>query len=665
MINFIYLVFLFDVVTLVMIGRDLLKRKDITKTNPLIYLLLIIALFLVYFIGQLVLTNEYMAAFLNSLTATRDVLVLKFNYSLIADAFKTYPIFALSYIITLLIAYYYALRLLVNLFFRRLTNKVKIYGMRRKPLVVIIGECPEGEAFFAQNGGNILLWSPTALSEKIPTYRAPLTKSGFAYLSQYKNVEFITFSCQKTSASLSQLFLQSLTEDDYTNSNLFLTIVVNEEYSQVYDAIIEEGRGLIKVINKYELLAQDVISRYPLSKYLDETFINHQGLINPEKSIQVLFVGYGKVNQALYVHTIMNSQFVTTAANKLVPLVPHYHLFDKCSAPCSKTLNHTLLRYDETKFTKADYLPLPDKVHDTTFHALDFNSKAFLDTCEQIILKPHTHTFVYVSVLDDLVNLDLVLKLKAHCRYLNANHVSFFVRVNDYETAKNLLDTNQSLANITLYGSDSTYLKRGLLFDRHLDEAAANLALQYDLKKTHSKNPIPLKPRHAYRALSVYKQASNRYSVLNLNFKLNLLGFTIFNDAAPAVDPAAFTKIYQGADTNPAPDYNFSPPFNVRDIMAYQEHLRWNAFHIANGYLPLKKADLTLTNNKDIDKRLHACLTTFDGLKDYHTYLLSFANETTPLSFSDVDVIKYDYQILDNLLPNLVSLGEVLKSKGF
>ena len=82
----------------------------------------------------------------------------------------------------------------------------------------------------------------------------------------------------------------------------------------------------------------------------------------------------------------------------------------------------------------------------------------------------------------------------------------------------------------------------------------------------------------------------------------------------------------------------------LRKNLAVQEHYRWNAFMISNGFVPATKQKILAGNTKDYDLRTHGNLTTFEGLFDYRE-LLEKAN-AKPESIRDV--ISFDFHLMDD-----------------
>jgi hypothetical protein len=168
---------------------------------------------------------------------------------------------------------------------------------------------------------------------------------------------------------------------------------------------------------------------------------------------------------------------------------------------------------------------------------------------------------------------------------------------------------------------------------------------------------------------------SNAYAVMSLRLKLNLLGFDYREKMAGESDDesviAEFIKryerddeiVYEGEpieilDGKRAVDYgdcNFKEG-TTRNNLAVLEHQRWNSYEIVNGYVPASIDEIrSLDKQTMIKVRKHANITTFAGLYEYRRLMLEEAlktkkdDEKTPVE-ADFDVIKYDYQLLDDAL---------------
>ena len=110
-----------------------------------------------------------------------------------------------------------------------------------------------------------------------------------------------------------------------------------------------------------------------------------------------------------------------------------------------------------------------------------------------------------------------------------------------------------------------------------------------------------------------------------------------------------------------------------RRTMAIHEHFRWNSFMISKGMIPAtkdqilnervfdeKKKKEKNSNGKNYRLRHHGNLTTFEGLVDFRRMVA----ERDQCPESEKDVIKYDYQLLDDAYWLLNTCGyKIVKRK--
>ena len=125
------------------------------------------------------------------------------------------------------------------------------------------------------------------------------------------------------------------------------------------------------------------------------------------------------------------------------------------------------------------------------------------------------------------------------------------------------------------------------------------------------------------------------------------------------------------ANGKPIVNYTLDFPVSRRRNMAIHEHQRWNSFMISKGIIPssrqqiLSETDIGkdgkefFTNGKNYAVRRHGNLTTFDGSVEFRKMVASRDN----CSELDKDVIKYDYQLLDDAYWFLQSNGYKIVKK--
>jgi len=102
--------------------------------------------------------------------------------------------------------------------------------------------------------------------------------------------------------------------------------------------------------------------------------------------------------------------------------------------------------------------------------------------------------------------------------------------------------------------------------------------------------------------------------------------------------------------------YTLRFPQSRRRTMAIHEHQRWNSFMISQGMVPASlrqikeetvpdgKGGTRFTNGKNYTVRRHGNLTTFEGLIAFRQMVAA----RDRCEEQARDVIKYDYQLLDD-----------------
>lgn len=202
--------------------------------------------------------------------------------------------------------------------------------------------------------------------------------------------------------------------------------------------------------------------------------------------------------------------------------------------------------------------------------------------------------------------------------------------------------------------------------------------LLYAIKKTNISeedyNQLLLELKEKlWQKLNSYQQSSNIASAINIFTKLNLLGLDITDNNKCGLSELEYLNIYDEnklLEKNVLTYYNRTKPsISKRDALAFMEHLRWNAFMLVNGYIPMPKSmikvykenDKLIIYKNDVNLRLHACITTNKGLEEYFDYLAKLIVKETNISYEEsfnmVENKKYDYMLMDTVYTDLALLG--------
>ena len=455
-------------------------------------------------------------------------------------------------------------------------------------------------------------------------------------------------------------------------------------YAAIYEDIVSSAHGVIHYMNKYQQIAVDFIERYPLTQFMDEKQIDYNtSLIKKDVDINVFLIGFGKTNQQIFLTSVANNQFLTAAEDGGDPVLKkvNYLIFDKQRAENNKNLNHSYYRFrNETMgAAKDEYLPFPEIPATEVYYKLDINDSHFYTRIrERAMRSPNDANYVVIAFGTDLENIDMAQKLVEKRREWNLQNLIIFVKARKWTKEQTLLEDE----NCYFIGNEEkvVYDIEELTGDRiyHMAHMRNEIYdVEYDI--THSyiteitdgylaKKKVESN-KTWYTKKTQIERESNIYSCLSLRSKLHLMGldYCPMDDKRVALTEEEYLKHYAGDDLPVFDRYSLTANGKKvayydlvfaegrRKNMAIHEHQRWNSFMISKGIIPATKdqilteqywedGKLKYSNGKNYVMRRHGNITTFDGLVDFRQMVANRDGKDE----QETDVIKYDYQILDD-----------------
>ena len=460
--------------------------------------------------------------------------------------------------------------------------------------------------------------------------------------------------------------------------NIDMYVYGDREYEDVYAKYEEQSSGCLHYVNEHRKIAIDLVDNHPFTEFMtDKHFNKETSLLFPDTKINVALVGFGKVNQQVFLTSVANNQFLKEDENGNAVYYPvSYHLFDKNETGEHKNLNHTYYRYEheffkdgKPKVNEKEYLPLPPLPAISDYISADINSLDFYDALKNTLTgEDTTLNFIVVALGDDYINIDMANKLVAKLREWKLENTRVFVRIRDvkiFEKASLCTDPKICVS----FGNEKT-----VVFDyAHVtSEKFTEMAImqnfcydiEHDLKHAVITSEERQKSRISwYVKRSLTEKESNVYSVLSLKLKLNLMGLDYVEKSSElkGLSYDEYMSIYAKNDMPETVAYSEGKTYGIRYPAAFKEsrrknlavleHYRWNAFMIMNGFIPAAKDIIETekdengkyTNGKSYSIRRHGNLTTFDGLYEFRKLVA----KRDKVSETEKDVIKYDFQLLD------------------
>ncbi len=429
--------------------------------------------------------------------------------------------------------------------------------------------------------------------------------------------------------------------------------MVREKY---LSDVSEQANTFVLPFCRYELMARRFIMEHPITKYMPRSFFNENLTLKDEKEVNVVFLGFGKVNYELFKLMATNFQFAKQKGDQLYAAPVHYYTFENNSERFNNEHFIKLINeYDEI-FKNSD-LPAAEKICDLK-ESLPMDAHS-AETRKQIraLVNKDTYTYFIVSISDDYQDADFAHDLKKYLE--DEQNYKIFVRSKGKESR--LLNKDEK--NIVYFGENAECYLHENIVNNDLMVLSQNVN---DLYNDYTKDKWA--QLRDWQKLPVVEQYSNINAALNLYFKLHLMGLELKKGKGEGLTKAEIEKHCPGVFMDSkGEDYNYFFGTQAANVLAFIEHSRWNAYYLLSGYKPLPFKEFIWTRNekgKDVlqhkngAKFRHACLTTYAGLDKllkHKQKVLQEAAEKGEKKVGSTDmntlasIYRYDYMVIDGM----------------
>ncbi len=648
----------------------------------------------VYYLGLRFDGNNVLSSFLNAIAASVELIVLKFDYSLVASLMSYNAFYAVTIALCFLLATVNAVLFTLTLVGQHLYNRFKYLKCSRfsSRVHVIVGAGESSRAVISSidKKENVMLIVDGDEDVK-----------DFAFINKICYVKMQNGSLSETLIKIFNAFDDKTVNVVINSGDDAKNVVYTEQLSKIIEVMdlskysIDDSRGLngyvfgepenqsafvyfqekscgcIHYVNKHRLVAMDLVSRYPITEFMTEAEIDYtQATVNPKLDVNVALLGFGKTNQQTFLTSVAVNQLITkNAKGEIVNKPINYLIYDKKDARNAKILNHSYFRF-EKELEVGDgkkYLPIPRKPAEEAFYELDINAFSFYESLRSNLAHKEGRTsynYVIIAFGSDMENVDLANKLIAKLKEWKLDKVTkVFVKVRNCELSKNVIEEEFGLQNgFTPFGNENEVV---YTFSQIMGEKTTQIA-----KNKHLGYAVAQMTQYAeeeqtkvfalgqWFKLGEVQRQSNVYASLSMRSKLHLLGYDAVDESDEREDASEqFLKEYQAGD---AIVYNndgavvkgrrevlYTNAFKegtLRRNYAFLEHERWNAYMISEGFLPQTIDEIKAGNVKDMTTRRHGNITTFKGLEHFRKLMAVVSGKDE----EEVDVIRYDYQIMDD-----------------
>jgi len=634
------------------------KRISISKESILWFVpifLFLLSLYLVVIIESD--SINLLLAITQSIVASLKTFTFEINVNLLQHYLHIHTLFTVVFYLTYFLAVFTILSSIFSLIKNQLFNYLRVRKLISKTCDLVIDFNNTSLIYENKHKERSILWLTKPLDKekinhlyenKTPFIQCDITQESLTkYLHKNVHYNFVVF---ETNPKVYQHLLDSFSSMDGDTYDLSVYFESKfdeiELIRQVYlNQVAIQSHFKILSFSRYEMIAQKFVSNYTIPSMLSSEFFNANRTIKDQMDINVFFCGFGKLNVSMFEMFVQNNQLVTEVNQKLKTKPVHYYVIDKEQEVIN---THQIdLKLHRFRHLTSD-LPLMENLCE--FHQItgDIKSVEVATKIKSIIEKKNTVNFFIVSFGNDFENA-------AFSKDLTHQYQAYNIHV-----ACRLKHLRLSDKNITYFGNEEDIIDHEHIIDDDLHHFAMNIYQTYqDIKEQRG-----LSLEDYRNSMPSIEYLSNLYTAINLRFKLHLLDLDITKDPnVIGLSKDEFMGIYGSQQLNRQYDDYFG--LTTRNVVAFSEKLRWNAFYLFQGYQPMRLHDITITPDKVIWKnhrtKTHACLTTHQGLDALHQYVLSHQLPDQNLDIMDIESYQYDYMCFDHpdnsLIDKLDTLG--------
>ena len=560
------------------------------------------------------------------------------------------------------------------LFGATIANEARKKKRFAKGCDIVIGVSPSALKYL-ENHKDALLWAECIekeeyrrlVKQQYAVHKAPLTEKNVSKRLRGEEYHLIVFR----DANYSYFSILSCFEGLKANKDkrLFLHLEVDVNEMEIFrekylSEISAEANSFLLPFCRYELMARRFIIEHPITKYIPKSFFNDNFTLKEDKEINVVFLGFGKVNYELFKQMVTNFQFAKQKEGKLCAAPVHYYTFENNGERFNNEYFITLLNEYEEIFKGSD-LPPADKICDLKeILPMDAHSgktrKQLLD-----LVKENTYTYFVISLSEDFEDGAFAYELKKHLA--DKDNYKIFVRAKGEESR--LL--NKGEESVIYFGEDDECLLHENIINDDLMVLSQNVNNLYN-DYTQDK----WAQLREWQKLPVVEQYSNINAALNIYFKLHLMGFDLQKGRGMGVSKEEFEELLPDVFMREnGEDYQYFFGTKAANVLAFIEHARWNAYYILSGYKPLAFKEFVWKKNskgredllhKNRERLRHACLTSYQGLDELIQYkykTLKEESEKGERAVGQIDfnaqaaIYRYDYMVVDGMYDALSGLG--------
>lgn len=671
-------------------GGELITKKNVFYLAPTFLIIYLLHITVASFNGEKI---DFFYCF-SLISTVLDVLRYKAQSSLIMPLCDAYPIFYADFILAFLVSSVTVILSIASFFSRRIGNYIRVHSALRRNCDIVVGDSVDAVKYISRTKNSLLLGTNISnqrysdlIKQGVPVLKIPFEVKPLSRKLKKGGYNVIVFRDGKhTYTKVIEIFAALENGSRiHLEANQQEMKILKEKFITRAD---KNSNLYLTGFSKYELMARRFVVDYPVTKYIPRSFYNDNFTLKNDKQINIVFIGFGKVNYQIFRMCAMQFQFAQEINGKLVSKPVNYCIYDNNDTSLHNEFFSRILYEVDEEFNGCDF-PKPEKICELDIKKTDINSVEAKKKFKSLVTAD-SFTYFIISLDNDLEDASYAQTVK---RLLSNNNYRIFVRAKN-DNGEKLNELNDS---IIYFGEEKKLYTHGNIVNNDLTELAQRINLLYNnistppewLKELKGKKDITAEEQRKilnekladpankefmlerWVALPYIEQASNLYHALNLPFKLNLLGFDMVkkeNEYDIGVSEEQFNERYinSGRKKNYSV-YSFYFGTETCNVLAFTEHSRWNALYILYDYKQMKKKDMSVVNgnikHKNIELKQHACITTYYGLDDLIKYKFKALYPDAELKNDDsrllelAKIYQYDYMDLDKLYGEITAMG--------
>ncbi|MEA2099981.1 MAG: NAD-binding protein [Campylobacterota bacterium] len=419
------------------------------------------------------------------------------------------------------------------------------------------------------------------------------------------------------------------TADDTTNMEIIATVAnllkgeekkpqcfVHLRHSEFYDFFVakkfNDGKTRldIKIFNTYNnsarMLFNDKLNQRILG---DNIFVDADAIKDKNKQVKLAIFGFGKLGENILLQALHLGHFYNGIPIKVTVV------------------------YDQDKDVNANIKDEFNKQYDILKE--QYNGKYWdveLIDDGDFVDREMDYTQIVVAYEDEFEALSNLMKLlRRYNDEILFNNIDVAIYSNSFANTADIIQTDKDDDKSTIFKQVRTFgkLKDTCSYDMVIDQKLDDMAILNNkhYNKLHGYDNPNKTAKEEWRDLGMFLQDSNRYLMEHNEMKKSIIEKFIkeckipynYEETKKSIETEYFA--YDGMKINwdemCVGEHEYGVKLSVEEIVSLGklEHIRWNAFHILNGWKKREiPTDTTQIIEKDKIRKLHPCIVSWEEL---------------------------------------------------